>query len=280
MAKEIFTRFLDAGDPKVREVADLMSSVLSSMDKRDVAIRFQKAALERRAETFGPSHTKSRASLQIMADISRLLAQDSRLEEAEAMATEALSGLKSYNKPAGPGTLMAMRTLAFVHRSRRQIKESEKIFRQILSLQQEHRGSENIDTAVSAGDLADLYASCHRYDEAIPLYARAQHCLEKTFGPDHAMTQDFAKHLAVTTARSKQWRWSMLRKITSILQIPFRVSSLMKNKGSALLSMAKARFQELYIYEPALSYMHYIFCLDARAFMPVFQETDYPVSKR
>jgi hypothetical protein len=139
---------------------------------------------------------------------------------------------------------MAMRTLAFVYQARRQIKESEKIFQRILSFQEEHRGSESNDTAASVGDLADLYASCHRYDKAIPLYARAQSCLEKTFGPDHPMTQNFTTRLAITTARSKQWRWLALRKIVSTLQMPFRVSSFMKSKSMALLSMVKASIQD------------------------------------
>jgi Tetratricopeptide repeat len=168
----------------VTEVAGLISSVLSGMDQRDVAIRFQKAALERRANTLDPSHAKSRASLLIMADISMFLAQDGKLEEAENIANDALLGLKAYNKPAGPGTLMAMRALAFVYRARWQIKESEKIFQRILSLQEEHRGPENNDTVESVGRPCRLiyFLPQVRQGDSVVQYARAQRCWRRRSG--------------------------------------------------------------------------------------------------
>lgn len=246
MAKEIFTRFLDAGDLRVIEVTDLISKIVLGMDKgwsRSDAIRFQEAALERRA-AYGPSHIKSRASLHIMAGISKLLVEEGRLEEAEAMANKALLGLQAYNKPAGPGALMAMRTLAFVHQARWQFRESEKIFQDIISLQKEHREPENYDSIVSARDLADLYTSCHRYDAAIPLYRRGQQCLEKAFGSEHRMTKDFSARLAVAVTRRKQWRWLEPRKMASALQFPFKLGLGVKYRFAALFSMAKAKIKD------------------------------------
>jgi tetratricopeptide (TPR) repeat protein len=190
------------------------------MDRRDLAIRFQKAALERRAISFGPTHVDSRASLQITADISRLLAEDGQLDEAERLAQDALRGLKAYNRPAGPGTIKAMRTLAFVSRSRGQIGKSETILQEILKLQEENCGAEHINTLLTVGELAELHMQCHEYHKAIPLYTRALTCLERK---DHHMTQDLHNRLNAALQRNQRWWWSMLRIIFTGFRIPFRL---------------------------------------------------------
>ena len=245
MAKEIFTRHLDANDPVVLETQTLISSILSSMDRRDLAIRFQKAALERRAISFGPTHVDSRASLQITADISRLLAEDGQLDEAERLAQDALKGLQAYNRPAGPGTIKAMRTLAFVRRSRGQIGKSEAILQKILKLQEEHCGAEHINTLLTVGELADLHLQCHEYHKAIPLYTRALTCLEMAFGKDHHITQDLHNRLNAALQRNQRWWWSMLRIIFTGFRIPFRLVSHLKSIIARLVRTLKSRIQEV-----------------------------------
>jgi hypothetical protein len=58
-------------------------------------------------------------------------------------------------------------------------------------------GPEHPDTLTAANDLAGLYESQDRHEEAEPLCERALAGAERVLGPDHPHTKLFRKNLAI-----------------------------------------------------------------------------------
>jgi len=57
-----------------------------------------------------------------------------------------------------------------------------------LAIREKRLGAEHPDTAQSLNNLAELYRSQGKYEQAEPLYQRALAIIEKVLGPEHSDT--------------------------------------------------------------------------------------------
>ncbi len=69
--------------------------------------------------------------------------------------------------------------------ARAQYTRAEPLARKALALQQQARGPDHPDVAITLSTLAAILVGRRKYDQAEPLYRRSIAILEKTFGPEH-----------------------------------------------------------------------------------------------
>ncbi|MCJ1452831.1 hypothetical protein MMC28_003176 [Mycoblastus sanguinarius] len=239
-ARDIQFQLFGWGDPRIVQTSNLITNLLSEMGRREVAIRVQRTALERRAASLGPNHRKTNMSLRMMGQLGELLREQNRLEEAKVIAGLAVEGLTKVSGAGDLHTLSAMRTVALIHHQEGYGKQAEATLKHVLEARREKLGIKHLDTLTSMGDLADFYTSYHYYDRALPLFASVCTSIEQAFGPNHRKSVDVLGRYARASAGSRHWKNNVLA--GRLARLIARASRLPKRLASPLFHVVCALF--------------------------------------
>ncbi len=181
-----------AAPPAAALDLDLASARIDSDEgKVEDAERRLRALLARGAE-LGPAAADDRAMQTTLAtarsSLSTLLRDAGRLDEAEALARQALAWRRSAFGERAPTTLTSRHNLALILAARGANAEAEHEARAVLALQREVLGEDHSSTLTSWQTLANILVALHRLDEADVAARRSLQGFERSAGEAHMQT--------------------------------------------------------------------------------------------
>ncbi|KAI9737602.1 MAG: hypothetical protein M1818_005606 [Claussenomyces sp. TS43310] len=124
--------------------------------------------------------------------LSKAAAELHSLDSYDDAAEFYRKAIASYAESAGarhPSTLSCKRRLAVVLREQGRSSEAEHLLRETLQQMEDALGAGAKDTVWSVWSLAKTLAERRQYDEALVLYPRAMHGIEKMYGSDSHLVQ-------------------------------------------------------------------------------------------
>jgi len=139
-------------------------------------------ALEVAEKTFGPEHVKTATSLNILAEVDRVMG---RYAEAEPLYRRALAIRERSLRPGSPEIAQVLNNLALLYYEMGRFADAEPMNRRALMIVIDALGIEHPYTATCMNNLGGLYVSLGRYPEAEKLYRWALEVRQKSLGKGH-----------------------------------------------------------------------------------------------
>jgi non-specific serine/threonine protein kinase/serine/threonine-protein kinase len=174
------TRAYGATSLPVAETELELASVTSSHGDLAAAEGHYARALAIRQSLLGPEHPLVARAVY---GIGALRWQQRRLDEAE---TEYRRALRIDERFAADSAEMAedLMGLGIVFAQRKQFAQAESLMKRSITVQERQLGRDNADPA-SLNNLAGVYWSMGRYEDALPLQERVRRTFEQTLDPSH-----------------------------------------------------------------------------------------------
>lgn len=169
-----------------REVADAeyaLGLLYKGQRDFDRADSLFAAVLPTYRDRLGTNHILTARTLAHRADSKRNMY--GQLDEAEALAREALAIIERIDRPSTDDRLFAQSALALVLRSQDRLDEAETLYRSILAEQRRTLPAQHADLAATLNNLAYLLRTRGAYEEAASLYRDALTIIQAVYGADH-----------------------------------------------------------------------------------------------
>jgi tetratricopeptide (TPR) repeat protein len=125
-----------------------------------------------------------RLSVATLVNLSTLLQETSRFDEAEELLRQALP-IAERNGPKHPTVARVLNNYGQFLRDTDRLADAESLLRYALAIDEENLGSEHPTVAIDLNNLAGVLSACNREIEAEALYRRALAIDEQSFGPEH-----------------------------------------------------------------------------------------------
>jgi tetratricopeptide (TPR) repeat protein len=159
-------------------------------------------ALELAQERLGPQTTDVAEALRLEGDALQHLGN---LEQAEALARQALDLRRRLGSENEPGFAVYLDTLGEVLQSQSRLAEAETVLRQALAARRDLLGNEDNETASSIHNLASVLREEGQLDEAESLQREALAIQTKLFGPEHPTVALSLNNLALSVGNRGQY---------------------------------------------------------------------------
>jgi tetratricopeptide (TPR) repeat protein len=128
---------------------------------------------------------QKKATWEELAQTANSLYQEGQYQKAVETAQEALEVARGVYQPGSPDLAMPLNDLASLFTSLGQHAEAERIYLELLALDQKHLGDEHLNVARDLNNLGANYRAMGKLEEAEPLFLRSIQICEKILGPDH-----------------------------------------------------------------------------------------------
>ncbi len=138
-----------------------------------------------RDKLLGDTHPQVAEALQLQARVHATLNQWPDLAAIARRIVRTQNSLPAPRRTLMPAALLHLSTALL---KQGLLNEAEPVLRQALTLHEQVKGPEHLDTLALVNDLAGLLQALENLKEAEPLYRRALAGFERAHGPDHADT--------------------------------------------------------------------------------------------
>lgn len=160
-------------------------------------------ALDIRRASLGADHPET---AHTMTALGLALRNAGELSEAEGLALEAVEILRRADGPdVRPILAFALHNLAFVHRARERLEESEALYREALELRRELHDASHPDLLTTLGNLAVVLERRGRYREAEALLREGLDARRARLGEAHPNTLTSLNNLAYMLWRNGRY---------------------------------------------------------------------------
>ena len=169
-------------------------NAFEGMQLAEAALR-EAVDIRRRLAEQDPDSGAQRDLARALTALARLLKDEGRYEDAEALVAEGLRICEREFGEEDPDTLVSVNNLATLYRDQGRYTEAEPLYLRALAAKERVHGGDHPSTLASVNNLAGLYVSQGRYAEAEPLYLRAR-ARERVLGSDNPATLRSVNDLA------------------------------------------------------------------------------------
>lgn len=178
-----------------------IGNTFRALGDRVTAERHLSVALALRRDQLGTQHPDTLRSAN---NLTNLLADAGRYEEAEEQYRRTLAAQKRILGDEHPDTLASMNNLAAALQFQGKLKAARSLHRNVLAVSRRTLGEEHPDTLQSMHNLANVLGDQGKLDEAEELHRRVLEARRRILGEEHPETLASMRNLALVLGQARK----------------------------------------------------------------------------